>query len=143
MSTTTPSPVRDTAYERGADARGEEHAGRDVALAGALTDGKVGVGRAEHVADPAARPVRHGVEAAGFRVGSALTLTVSLRVHEPRVEREEVGGFGAQLPADAGELVRDVDVGPLHEALEDRRAPQRVSTSSAMPRLLRLKNSQR
>ena len=67
---------------------------------------------------PAARPERHGVEAARFGVGPALALPVALREHELRVDREEVVGLGAELAADAGQLVRDVHVGPLHEPFE-------------------------
>ena len=82
----------------------------------------VGVGIGEHVTHPAARPERHRVEAAGFGVGAALALTVALGEHELRVQREEVVGFGTQLAPHARQLIRDVHVGPAHEAFEHRAA---------------------
>ena len=81
--------------------------------AGRCTDelGRAGLG--EDVTHPAARPERHGVEAARFGVGAALALAVALGEHELRVQREEVGGLGAELAPDAGQLIGDVHVGPL------------------------------
>ena len=105
-------------HEGCADPAGEEHPRRHVTLRRPLPDelGRAGLG--EHVAHPAARPERHRVEAAGFGVGAALALAVALGEHQLRVQGEEVGGLGAELAPDAGELIRDVHVGPLHEPLE-------------------------
>ena len=129
-------------HEPGADAAREEHPRRHVAHRGALHHEPLGVGLGEDVAHAAARPERHGVEAARFRVGAALPLAVALGEHELRVQREQVGRLGVSLRRTRGSwLVMYTSAHFTRRSNTSR--PAGVVTSSAMPRLLRLAISKR
>src|SRR4029079_272439 len=90
-----------------------------VALRGALHH-EWAAGRAERVPDATARPERHAVEATRVGVGPPLALTAPTRVHQVRIDREDVGGVDAQLLAGGWQVAGEEDVGVHDEPLEER-----------------------
>ena len=103
--------------QRGCDPTGEHRPTGCVAHRASLHDHRA-LRRGEDVADAAARPVRHRVEAALVGVGSLLALPVALGVDEAGVHRPEVLGIRAQLGPRRGQEVGDEHVGASDEPVE-------------------------
>src|SRR5262249_13239397 len=107
--------------ERSRDTAGDEHAADEVAERGPLRDRRL-PRRREPVRNRATRPERTAVVAALVGIGAFLSLTVALRVDDPRIHPGDAADVDGELLSSRRQIVREKHVGFFRQSIENSAA---------------------